>query len=42
MMGPAQETQPRQREQQGTQEQQKEHMMRHTDPQDVKWDGWEV
>ena len=42
MMGPAQDTQPRQREQQDTQKQQKEHKMRHTDPHDVKWDGWEV
>ena len=42
MMGPAKETQPRHREQEDTQEQKKEHVMRHTDPHEVKFKGWEA
>jgi hypothetical protein len=41
-MGPAKETQPCKREQEDTQEQKKEHVMRHKDPHDVKFEGWEA
>jgi hypothetical protein len=41
-MGPAQETQPRQRKQEDTPEQKKEHLMRHADPHEVKFEGWEA
>src|SRR5215831_5157955 len=42
MMGPAQQTQPRHREQEDTQEQKQEDVMRHTDPHEVKFEGWEA
>jgi hypothetical protein len=41
-MGLAKETQPREREHEGTQEQKKEHVMRHKNPHSVKFEGWEV
>jgi hypothetical protein len=41
-MGPAQETQPSHREQEDTQEQKQEYVMRHTDPHEVKFEAWEV
>ena len=42
MMGPAKETQLRERVQEDTQEQKNEHAMRHTDPHEVKFEGWEA
>src|SRR5260221_11933616 len=42
IMGPAKETQPREREHEETKEKQKDHMMRHKYPYDVKFEGWEV
>jgi hypothetical protein len=41
-VGPAKETQPREREQEDTQEQKKEHLKRHKDPHYVKFEGWEA
>jgi hypothetical protein len=37
-MGPAKETHPHQREQEDTQVQKQEHVMRHTDPHEVKFE----
>jgi hypothetical protein len=42
MIGPAKETQPREREQEDTQEQKKEHVMCHKDPHFRKFEGWEA
>jgi hypothetical protein len=42
MMGPAKETQPCEREQEDTQEQKQEHVMRHKDPHSVKFEGWKA
>jgi hypothetical protein len=42
MMGPAKETQPREREHEDTQEQKQEHLMPHKDPHYVKFEGWEA
>jgi hypothetical protein len=42
MMRPAKETQPCEREHEDTQEQMKDHVMRHKDPHYGKFEGWEV
>ena len=42
MMGPAKETQPREREHEDTHEQKEEHMKRHKDPHGVKFEIWKA